>query len=80
MPEAILTTKGQLTLPKEIREALALSPGDHLYFFFEGPGKVRMETHTLSVKTMKGIIRSPRRKPVSLEEMKTIIRKRGAKQ
>ncbi|HCU26138.1 MAG TPA: AbrB family transcriptional regulator, partial [Deltaproteobacteria bacterium] len=71
--EATLTSKGQITLPIDIRKALSLRSGDRIAFILEGPGRVRIEPTTLSVKELKGALRSSRSKPVSLQEMKQAI-------
>lgn len=43
MAEATLTSKGQLTIPKEIRELLHLRTGDHVSFRRAANGQVIME-------------------------------------
>ena len=35
MPKTRITTKGQVTIPKEVRERLGLRPGDQLEFIEE---------------------------------------------
>lgn len=40
MPSAALTTKGQLTIPKAIREMLRLKPGDGIEFVVRADGGV----------------------------------------
>lgn len=40
MPRATLTSKGQMTLPKEVREALKVKPGDRVEFIIQAPGRV----------------------------------------
>jgi AbrB family looped-hinge helix DNA binding protein len=37
-----LTTKGQVTIPKAIRDKLGLKPFDKLRFFIDGEGEVRI--------------------------------------
>ncbi|MFB6249310.1 MAG: AbrB/MazE/SpoVT family DNA-binding domain-containing protein, partial [Salinibacter sp.] len=36
MPTTTLTSRGQTTIPKSIREALQLRPGDRVEFILEG--------------------------------------------
>ncbi|MBI4686579.1 MAG: type II toxin-antitoxin system PrlF family antitoxin [Nitrospirae bacterium] len=76
MSISTVTSKGQTTIPKEIREYLKLHPGDRIDFIIGSEGKVVIEPTTLDVKELEGILYSPSRKKVSVEEMKTAIKKR----
>lgn len=76
--DATLTSKGQITLPKPIRDALSLKPGDRISFTLEGPRRVRMEPNVLSVKAIRGVFKSTKKKVVSLRAMQQAIRKRGS--
>ena len=42
MAIATITSKGQITLPKEVREHLQLAEGDRVEFVIEGQGKVQV--------------------------------------
>ena len=77
MSTATLTTKGQLTLPKEVRTAMGVGPGDRIEFVLMEDGNFAVLPSTHSVKKLKGLIPKPR-KPVSLEDMDRAIA-RGAK-
>ena len=48
MPTSTLTTKGQTTVPKEVRDALALEPGDRLSWDVRG-GRVAVSTERPSL-------------------------------
>ena len=76
MTAATLTSKGQLTLPKDVRDALGVGPGDRLDFVRMEDGNFAVLPATQSVKNLKGIISKPK-KAVSLEEMDKAIA-RGA--
>ncbi|GJL50895.1 MAG: AbrB family transcriptional regulator [Nitrospirales bacterium] len=76
MAIATLTSKGQLTLPKEIRDQLKLDPGDRVEFLVGSDGRITVWPVTSDVKTLKGIIPKPK-KPVTLEAMRAAIRRRG---
>lgn len=78
MPAATLTSKGQLVVPKSIRDLLGLHPGDRLDFVVLDDGNVLIRPATEDVNRLKGILRRPGRTPVSVEEMHRIIRRRGA--
>ena len=69
--ESAITVKGQATIPKGIREHLGLKPGDRVKFFVHPDGTVVL-LPKLSVKTLRGMLRRPRR-PVSLERMRNAI-------
>ncbi len=69
---AKLTNKGQITLPKNIRDALSLSPGDRLEFIIEKDHTVRLVAKQIPVKNLKGMLPKPNT-PVSLEEMNRAI-------
>lgn len=76
MPTATLTSKGQLTLPKDVREAMGVGPGDRVDFVRMEDGNFAVLPATHSVKSLKGLI-PKRKKPVSLEDMDKAIA-RGA--
>lgn len=72
MTAATLTSKGQLTLPKEVRAALGVGPGDRVDFVRMDDGNFAVIPATKPVKRLKGILRKPA-KPVSLEAMEKAI-------
>jgi antitoxin PrlF len=77
MATATLTSKGQLVIPKPIRDVLHLHPGDTLDFVLQENGDVLMRPAVEDVRKLKGILRQPGRAPVSLEAMRQAIRQRG---
>lgn len=74
MPAATLTSKGQLVVPKSIRDRLGLHPGDRLDFVVQEDGNVLIRPATEDVVRLKGILRRRGRSPVTVEEMNRIIR------
>lgn len=64
--ESAITTKGQATIPKAIREHLGLKPGDRVKFFVHPDGSVVL-LPKLPVSALRGILK-PRRR-VTVEEM-----------
>jgi antitoxin PrlF len=77
MAAATLTSKGQITVPVEVRQALGLDAGDRVEFVEVQPGRFELVPATQSVKALKGMFGKPRR-VVSIEEMNAAIAKRGA--
>ena len=65
--ESAITTKGQATIPKAIREYLGLKPGDRIKFFLHPNGSVVL-LPKLPASAMRGIVK-PRQRPVTIEEM-----------
>jgi antitoxin PrlF len=73
MPSSTLTSKGQLTLPKTIRERLKVHTGDIVDFIVGEDGDVRVRAGTHDVKDLRGLLHRPDRKPVSLKKMDAAI-------
>lgn len=71
MSESTLTSKGQITIPKAVRERLHLEPGDKVYFDVQGDGSVSMVTRRHSVESLFGLLKDKVRlkRPISVEEM-----------
>ena len=69
---ATITSKGQVTLPKALRDQLHLSTGDRVEFIIEANNVVRLIPHLTSVKILKGMLTKPAQ-AVSLEQMDEAI-------
>lgn len=78
MPSATLTSKGQLTLPKAIRDLLRLGVGDRVDFIVKDDRTVVLRPATVDVRELKGLLHKKGIKPLSVEQMNAIIRRRGA--
>ena len=68
MPSATITSKGQITIPAEVRESLGVGFGDRIDFVEVEKGRFVILPATCSVQEPKGIVPRPKR-PVSIEEM-----------
>lgn len=71
MSLAKLTSKGQITLPKAIREYLELHTGDKVEFIIDLTGQVLISPKTIDIKDAFGMIKT--KKTVSIEEMNKTI-------
>ena len=65
--ESAITSKGQATIPKAIREHLHLKPGDRVKFFMHPDGSVVL-LPKLPASALRGMV-APRGRPVTLDEM-----------
>ncbi|MDT1062033.1 type II toxin-antitoxin system PrlF family antitoxin [Paracoccus sp. CPCC 101403] len=72
MSESTITIKGQTTLPKTVRQALELGPGDRLRYVILDDGQVRL-MRTRAVSELAGMLHRPGRPPVSLADMDEAI-------
>jgi antitoxin PrlF len=75
MATATVTSKGQITIPAQVRAALGVDSGDRIEFVEVGKGEFNIVAATRSVKELKGLFRGRRSKPVSIEEMNAAIAK-----
>jgi AbrB family looped-hinge helix DNA binding protein len=78
MPTATLTSKGQITLPKAIRDRLRLGTGDRVDFIVKDDGTVVLRPATVDVRELKGLLHRKGRAALSVEAMNAVIRRRGA--
>jgi len=69
---ATLTSKGQVTIPKAVRNRLHLKAGDKIEFVFH-ENSVEMIPVSGSVRDLKGMVPKPK-KTVSLDAMDRAIR------
>ena len=67
--DATLTSKGQTTIHKEIRDSLAMKAGDRMTFTLMPDGTVVMRVKTKSVTELAGVLHKKGRKPVPLEQL-----------
>jgi antitoxin PrlF len=56
MPSATVTSKGQITIPKEVRKALRLKPGVRIDFYETGDGQFAIRAKTGSIRDLAGCI------------------------
>ena len=66
---ATLTSKGQTTIPKEIRDSLGMKPGDRITFTLMPDGTVLMRVKRKSMMEFAGVLHKKGRKPVSIDQM-----------
>lgn len=76
---ATITSKGQLVMPKSIRDLLHVGPGDKVDFAVTPSGDVVVRPATVDARSLRGCLARPGRKPVSIEQMNAAIRLRAAK-
>ena len=69
MPTATLTSKGQVTLPKAVRDALQARTGDRLDFTPAPDGAFRVELRRKDPMSLAGILHRKGRRAVSIREM-----------
>jgi AbrB family looped-hinge helix DNA binding protein len=52
-----MTTKGQITIPKAVRDRLRLEPGDKVYFDITEDGSVRLVARNRPMEQLFGLLR-----------------------
>ena len=75
MATATLTSKGQITIPKAIRDKLRLNTGDRIKFKVQDDGQVTFTPETIDVGSLFGII-DPGNKHLTIDDINCIIRER----
>jgi AbrB family looped-hinge helix DNA binding protein len=75
MSTSKITSKGQITLPKAVRDFLKLGIGDVVDFVIKENQEVLLRPKTMTLQNLKGSL-SYCGKPISVENMNEVIRKR----
>lgn len=75
MPSSKITSKGQVTIPKAVREALGLDMGDRIGFHIRDDGVVELHAASTDLLSLHQMVK-PSRRGVSVPAMNAAIRKR----
>ncbi|MBW8067162.1 type II toxin-antitoxin system PrlF family antitoxin [Ferrovum sp.] len=67
--DATLTSKGQTTIPKEIRDSLGMKPGDRMTFTLMPDGTVVLRVKAGSITQLAGKLYKKGRKAVPIEHL-----------
>lgn len=78
MPTAVLTSKGQITIPKSVRDSLGVETGDRVEFVELERGVYTVVAATRDIRDLKGVIPKPA-KPVSVEDMNRAVRRHAGR-
>ena len=70
MAVATLTSKGQITIPKKVRDHLQLKTGDRLDFRIDKDGSIRIYPIARKVAEVFGVFAEKARRPYSTTEVK----------
>lgn len=73
MTSATLTTKGQVTIPKKIRDYLKLDAGSKVDFVIDFDGQVKVIPLNFPAKALSGILHRPEMRAATIEEMEEAI-------
>ena len=73
MSSATMTSKGQITIPKEVRDAVGLETGRRVSFLVREDHVVEMRPDEVDLLSLCGILK-PKVKGVTLEDMEEAIR------
>jgi AbrB family looped-hinge helix DNA binding protein len=74
MASAAVTSKGQITIPIEVRKKLGLKAGDRVRFVVGADGEVILKPKTGSIMDLRGVAKW-QGKTVTIEEMNETIAK-----
>lgn len=76
MALATLTSKGQVTIPKVIRDSLNIKSGDKIEFLVTEGKEALIRPTTMTVDSVFGRLHNFKIKPVSVEKMDAVVKKK----
>lgn len=65
MSDATMTSKGQVTIPKDVRDALGLGTGVRISFRVRADGVAEITPIRAGVGPLRGMLRGPRRATIA---------------
>jgi AbrB family looped-hinge helix DNA binding protein len=74
-----VTSKGQITLPKAVREVLHLDTGDRVEFAIRDDGVVELRPETGDLLALAGSLKPAKGRHASLDDMQEAIRRGGSR-
>jgi AbrB family looped-hinge helix DNA binding protein len=77
MPSSTISSKGQITVPKEIRQALRIDTGDRVLFVLRADGVVELRPETVDLLDLVGILEPASGRTATVEDMKSAVRRRA---
>ncbi len=79
MASAKITAKGQITIPKDVRDALGVQTGDRIAFTIRRDGTVTVAADNIDLRSLRASVKSEVR-GVSVDAMKEAIRRSATRQ
>ena len=79
MPTSTVTSKGQITLPKAIRDRLGVETGDEVDFVANERGDIVVRAVTVEIVELRGMLKRKRTRGVTVEKMNAAIRRRHSR-
>ncbi|MFQ3244632.1 MAG: antitoxin PrlF [Arenicella sp.] len=76
MITATITSKGQITIPKDIRIQLDLHAGDKISFIRDEDGSINLVPIKKPLSALKGLVAKPK-EPVSIEAMNNAVKRKA---
>lgn len=79
MPIAVLTSKGQMTIPREIRDSLKLRPSDKIVIVLE-KGQAVLKPLRGNIMDLAGSVEIPKsEKPIDFQKVREKVKKKIAR-
>ena len=78
MITATITSKGQITIPKDIRDLLNLHAGDKIRFIEDEDGSINLIPIKKPLSALKGLVPKPK-EAVSVEDMNNAIKSKAGR-
>jgi AbrB family looped-hinge helix DNA binding protein len=76
MTTAIVTSRGQITIPASVRDAMKLEAGSRVEFVEAGNGQFLIAPAIHSVQLLKGVLQKPKT-TISIEQKNLAITNKG---